>query len=323
MHFFFDESGTFSLRAAGEHNCSVVCGVVVPETVEDAFSRRFQEFVKALPAKEKKNDEPKGHLLSDASLEEFCRLLNCYPNVLVTPTVVDLTLENGENADDISTGMKQNLLKKAELTTHDTLRVQVVELARQWGNLSPNQSRRLVTLATCFGEAIQHSVIFHTSIECWPCWDSLQFHVDPTHRSRLSREERVFEKMVLMWLCAWSKNNPLETIEEIHTESHPFVKKFTTSSGNIDLGAIIQGNILYPNSADSWGIQVADISAYIIFRAVLDLSNQYNRLPLFGRLMRNCPYGPGRCGPGLIVIGGPVESRPAPKFGLLGKYMFS
>jgi len=321
MLFFFDESGNFSLPNADEHKCAVICGVVIAETVEERLRQDFEKFVNQLSSSEKANGEPKGTLLTDKNRQLFCEILSDYEGVLITPTTLDLSISSREKTLNVCNKMKADLFESAKKCVYDTMRSEIEELAKQWGNLSINEGLRLVALASCFWEAIEHSVIFHSGKEYYNCWDSLCFVVDAVKTAKLSREEKVFTCMVLMWLTAWSKFRPLKTISEIHTDEHPFVKKYCTKTG-FDLGKILKGNIRYYNSKDSWGLQIADICANIVYQAVHDLHNYNNRLPIFRMLMKNCRYGPKRGGPGLIHIG-ELTKKPAPKYRLLCQVMHS
>jgi hypothetical protein len=322
MRFFFDESGDFSIPAAGEHKCGVVCGLVVPETVQASLFPDFEAFASALATQEKDKGEPKGTLLRDESRNDFCRLLNKYRGqVLVTPTTLDLGIGSTQKASGICEQIKARLFVDAKKCVYATMRSEVEELARQWGNLSVNDGLRLLALTSCFWEAIEHSVIFHSGKPYYSCWDSLDFVVDGVRTASLSRDERVFQIMVLMWLTAWTKRRPLTTIAEIHTPDHPFEKKYCLDNDRFDLGKLLRGNVSFRSSADSVGLQMADICSNIVYQAVHDLNNYNGRLPIFKLLMKNCPYGPARGGPGLIHIHESKGRIAAEKYRLLKQVM--
>lgn len=321
MHFFFDESGDFAIPDTGEHKCSIVCGLVVPETVENSINAAFENFVSQLEPTEKQCGEPKGYLLTEDSLKRFCHLLAGYPEVLVTPTTLDLSIGSRKRTTSICSHMKARLFEEAKKCIYDTMREEVEELGRQWGNLSINDSLRLVALTSCFWEAIEHSVLFLSEKRYYSCWEALSFWVDAVRTRRLSRDERVFQIMVLMWLTAWSKRRPLTTIEEIHTHEHPFERNYCIDESRFDLGKMLRGNIMFVNSASCLGVQMADICANIVYRAVHDLNNYNGRLPIFQLLMQSCPYGPARGGPGLIHIHESKKRIPAEKYRLLKQVM--
>jgi len=320
MLFFFDESGDFSLPNAGEHKCAVVCGLTIPETIGESLRKDFEVFVDCLSEAEKTNGEPKGRLLTDRNRRRFCEMLSSYRGVLVAPTTLDLSVSSREKATNICDEMKTKLFESAKKCVYDTMRFQIKELGRQWGNLSINEGLRLIALTSCFWEAIEHSVIFHSGREYYECWDRLHFVVDAVKVQRLSRDEQVFRWMVLMWLTAWTKRRPLILIDEIHRDEHPFVRKYETQEG-FDLGKMLKGNIEHSISSTCWGLQMADVCANIVYQAVHDLNNYNGRVPIFRLLMRNCPYGPARGGPGLIHIHESKRRIAAEKYRLLKQVM--
>lgn len=322
MQFFFDESGDFAIPTTDEHKSSVVSGLVIPEIVEESLLKEFKNFVSKLSDEEKYMGEPKGTLLTDDSRKLFCKLLNKYNDVLVTPAVLDLNIES-EKGRNICIHMKDSLFESAKKCIHNTMKDEIEMLGRQWGNLNVNEGLRLVSLTYCFWEAVKHSVIFHSGENFYSCWDTLDFVVDEVRTKRLSRDEVVFDKMVLMWLTAWSKRDPLITIQEIHTEDHPFEKNYGMGDKGVDLGRIFRGNISFKNSISSVGLQMVDICTSIIYQAVHDLNNYNGRLSIFRLLMMNCPYGPARGGPGFICLDESKPIKPAEKYRLLYQAMYT
>lgn len=319
VQFCFDESGDFNPPPADTHGCSIVCGVTFPETSRDACFTAYQKFLQDLPRSEQRGGEPKGCLLSDDSRNRFCDIINAFPSVLVTPVTLDLSWHRREQAGSLAASMKEAVLEKARSCVYQTMRDEMGELARQWGNLSESQCLRLLALGKCFQEAIQHSIIFHSSREFNSCWSKMDFIVDAAQKSPASREAKVFGNMVLMWLAKWSSDDPIVTIDEIHTEDHPFVQGFCVGDG-VDLGKMIREHVTFEDSAASCGLQIADICSNIVYDAVHDLDGCRNRLPIFQRLMKNCPYGPDRGGPCLITVTGPVR-RDVEKYSRLYREM--
>jgi hypothetical protein len=76
----------------------------------------------------------------------------------------------------------------------------------------------------------------------------------------------------MSWLSAWSDRHPIAYIDEIHTPSHPIVRKYTLAEG-LELGSLLRDRIRWEDSAKSWGLQIADIAAAIIGAAVQDPTN--------------------------------------------------
>ena len=67
----------------------------------------------------------------------------------------------------------------------------------------------------------------------------------------------------------------------------------------IDIGRLVRGRVRWVNSRDSWVVQLADIAAFIVYRATMDLDDSRGSVSTFGSLMKSSPYGPIR-GPGLF-----------------------
>jgi hypothetical protein len=61
-------------------------------------------------------------------------------------------------------------------------------------------------------------------------------------------------------------------IKEIHTAKHPFVQRYDTDAG-VDFGKIVRDNIHYPWSHTSPGLQMADMAATIVAKAVRGVAN--------------------------------------------------
>jgi hypothetical protein len=74
------------------------------------------------------------------------------------------------------------------------------------------------------------------------------------------------------WVTGWSQEDPLTMIEEIHTADHPFVQNWERLEG-IDVGKMLRNNVHYVSSASSKGIQIADMLASLVRRAVVGLAS--------------------------------------------------
>lgn len=290
MLFFYDESGDFKPSGKRDrHKCAVVCGIVVPDLLVDRVRSDYATFVSSLRSEETIRGEPKGHLLSDNNRFLFCEILNGYPPVLLTPKIVDLAMEAAEG-ERVRATVFRALENAAEAFIYDGPRRSMRLLSRQWRNLSDCQALRLLTLASCFWESLQHSVLFHSNAKYDACWDSLAFYVDAVRLDSGARENALFRTLIMAWLAAWSSDRPLITIGEIHTPEHPLVRRFRRADGKYDIGSMLRGNVKFSDSAHSWGLQVADIASSIIYQAAHDLQNHGGRLGLFRKLMANCPY---------------------------------
>jgi hypothetical protein len=273
MHFYFDESGNFQLPPAREHRVGIVSGIVIPETHEAEVFRRFDGFVGTLPASAFKNGEPKGRLLDDAGCKALAEMLINLPGILVCPTMLDLTsLVGGPQIDGAR--LSRKLMAVQAACEHKSFRDELIEFANDASRLSQQQTLRLMAWAKGISRTIQDSIIFHSSGEYEPSWNSLRFEIDPVEEAPGSREERVLEKMLPGWVSGWSRREPFMLIEEIHTANHPFVKNWDRDTG-LDIGKMFRNNVHYVTSAESKGIQLTDMIATLVRRAAMGVRGLY------------------------------------------------
>ena len=100
----------------------------------------------------------------------------------------------------------------------------------------------------------------------------MRFEIDLVEQLPGNREERVFEKMLPMWVSSWSHDEPFTVIEKIHTPDHPLVKNWDCDKG-LDVGKMFTDNVHYVSSATSKGIQLADMTASLVRRSVMGIVN--------------------------------------------------
>ena len=300
MKFYFDESGRFTLpNNPLQHRAAVVVGVAVSELIEDELRQGFQEFVAGLSDDEKNEGEPKGRLLKLRSRSDFCDLLAGIDGVQLTPVTLDMNVL-GESPRLMAKELGEHIAGRAGLCVHESMRNALQILSKKVTELSYAQMWRLYAWANAFREALSHAVVFLSNRGHAESWNKARFEVDMVQPDKEGMENSVFRDIILGWLESWSRWKPLVCIEEIHTAEHPFVKNFDSGKG-IDISKLIGGNIHFVDSGESWGVQIADIAANIVFRALHDLQNKNGGLFVFSSLMRSSPYdatrGAGFLGP--------------------------
>ena len=320
MFYYFDEAGDFSVpKSRAHHKVAVVVGVAVSDAIYDDLNAGFRQFANNLPSSACANGEPKGRLLSYEHKRVFCEFLSEYDGVSITPVTLDLSSLSGSRIDRMPERMSCVLTEWADKMLYNEASEQLVLLARQYANLSVNQSLRIYSLAACIREALEHSILFLSSEQHESAWNSLRFELDRVQVRPNSREEKVFSLVVLGWLMGWSRTRSLLTVKELHTDDHPFVKNYVTHDG-ADLGKIFYNNLYWVNSRDSWGVQLADISATIVYQAASALNDEDGLVSLYRLLMRKSAYG-SRRGPGLTSPLRGLSPAIARKYSILSKAM--
>jgi hypothetical protein len=267
MKFYFDESGDFAPPASpSEHSIAISIGIVVPEETEAATIKQFDGFVRGLPHRSFHKGEPKGRLLEPAARQEFADFLWECDGILVCPTVLDLTALAGRTDADVRSSVVNKLNGMASRCKYPQMREQISLLARRFNRLSLPQCLRLVTWARCIMRSLHDSIVAHSGQQFDSSWRAFRFEIDPVQRSAANREELVFMTMLPAWVCAWSDEYPFDINESIHDRDHPLLQYFDRGGG-MDLGRIIKGNVHYPPSGASKGLQIADMAATIVASA--------------------------------------------------------
>lgn len=240
---------------------------VLPESALDEVFRRFKGFTATLSQIECHKGEPKGARLTDANRLAFCELAADCKDLMLGVTMLDIAPLAKMDATTIRASIVQRLNSLAGQCRHETMRNEVTLLAKQVGNLSIPQTLRLTATARCVMRALNHAVVRFAS-ECYrPCWSTMSFELDSVQTRPGNREQQVFESLLPAWITAWSIKDPITTVEELHTPDHPFIRQYGHPDG-INLGNILRGNVHWKESSANPGIQMADMAAAVVSRAV-------------------------------------------------------
>jgi len=285
MKFYFDESGDFRLDDDGLQRVGIVAGITIPESAEAEVFDRFDEFVETLSPSAFKKGEPKGNLLTYEERRRFAQMIADNDRIIVTPAMLDIASIHRAKKD-VRGNMVRRMQKLAEQCIHDKMRGQARLLAKQFKNLSDNQSLRLGSVAYCIKRAFEQTIILLSGKEYFDCWDQMRFEIDPVQVRRGGREELTFKWTMLGWLQGWSQKMPTMIITEIHTEDHPLMKNYSTTNDKFNLTKIYRDNLHYPLSSESKGLQIADMAASIMHHAVSGIVT-FDNLMNYGLLLTN------------------------------------
>lgn len=292
MYFFIDESGDFALsQDDDEHKAAVVTCVTMANCTYRSIKTKYEDYINGLSKFEFQNGEPKGRLLTRESQIAFCEMINGESGLLVTPVTIDLST-NGINWFTAS-DLKQSLESQLPTFQHQSMKDAIQLLARQAGNVSDVSLRRIISISYCLLEAIQHAIYIDTN-DLEESWQNPQFIIDKVQRAPDSRENVVFENMVMAWLAGWSEEHPLTGVTEIHTDTHPFNRLYGNDKKTFDIGKLFRGRFYWQESHAECGLQIADIASTIVFKAVNDLQNVNCSVGVFKILMRSSLFGPAR-----------------------------
>ncbi len=219
-------------------------------------------------------------------------MLAGFPYIIVTPVTLDLSHLAQYDHGAFMEQMTGRFSEISALARHQRLRDELDLLSRRVVNLSYAQFLRLYSIAHCIRDSLQNTIIFV------PCngdddpWQAVRVEIDRVQVRKDAREELIMANMLLGWLTGWSRSDPFVLVDEIHTTSHPFVGRYDTPNG-IDLGKIFRGNVHWVDSRESWGVQIADIAATIVYQAVKDLDDRHGAVTTCAGLMQMSRYRSG------------------------------
>lgn len=272
MRFYFDESGNFKVPDdPSQHSVGIVSGIAIPDSQESLIFREFDAFVATLPPSAFKNGEPKGRLLDDGKRAELVNMITELPiGILFCPTVLDLTSLAGKSDANVSSDVFEKLTEIEPSCMNPEFKKRVQDLAVKTGEMSNQQMLRLLAWARCICRCVNESIFWHSFPRYRGDWSTLRFEIDPVQQNG-GTEAEVFDFMLRQWIVAWCQEQPLMISRETLTPDHPFMKNWNTPNG-VDAKKMFDHNIHYVSSDKSKGIQLADMTATIIRRTLLNSS---------------------------------------------------
>jgi len=230
------------------------------------------------------NGEPKGNRLSFDRQKSLALMLNARPGVMTVPVTFNREMET-QTFSTWPEALKAVLEEQAAGCVHETMRQQVEMLARRCGNLSPEQLSRLLVYKIAMERALSGICLFYHCSKYHSSYHPIKIVFDRTGPAN-NREELVFKEMIFFWVT----NNTFQSIRQIHTDEHPFVKLYGTRLNGqraFDVAKMIRGNLEFMDSKSTWQLQLTDMLASAWLRAVRDMRNEVGHLPLFRLLHRN------------------------------------
>ncbi|RJP41140.1 MAG: hypothetical protein C4547_01810 [Phycisphaerales bacterium] len=288
MRFGFDESGDFGIpRGLVTSASAVVAGVAYPDSAEAHLREILSEFAVRVG---RQGSEVKGRFLNVDQCMDFIQAVRNQRSLLIEPASLDLTWITDEHAADIPERVCRVLYSKGAKCVHESMRAELELLGRQFRNLSPQQALRVILLSRCINQVARDAVIFVDSTDD-DVWADVRFEIDAVQARPNSREARLFRWILLGWLTAWSKVDPWKLIDEIHTSEHSFVKHYESGSV-LEFGRLFRDNIFWVDSRQSTAVQLADVSAAITRRAMMDVNNVEGWSDVFAELSACNPRSP-------------------------------
>lgn len=306
MRFAVDESGSFTASiTAPMPPVSVAVTLVVPDDQRDSLLASFQSFLTELPPEAFKNGEPKGGRLTYEAKLRYCDMLAQHLRVLVCPVIVDLGHIPDRSAVALRDGLAHDMRELSSRSPKQDQQL-LATVSDKIAKLSPPQAVRLYAWARSIFHSLYYAIRLPDIGDSLTEWDDREFLIDPVQDKPGSDEEIILGEMLSLWMAWWScvtdarRSWAFEVPDETECLHHSFRHRFFKDD-RIDLDALLSGRVRFDRASKNERLlQIADISASIIYRAARNPEPGSERVVVYESLARSCPYEPD-FGIGLIT----------------------
>ena len=292
MHLFFDESGDFALPG-DRFDCYTQAAVVCP----DSFLDELAEFV-ADRVERWKVDELHATALKPGQRLRLSRFVAASPLQLVAqatdtdlvdrPALARWRLEQAARIKANLDWYRSQGGQAPDVEAWMDTRIKRVGLASQ---ISDPEFLQVILLTDLVHAALQKSVIFFFEDQWRPDFERFAFILDAKLPGKLGAGEKFLRDGLVPMLGsnaryrldmrdAWKDADP----------PHPFVARFESPGGwsgverkhvtedVLDLSAIFEEGLRFEQSHEHPGLQIADLTAYVVRDAVLKPTDWQARL---------------------------------------------
>jgi hypothetical protein len=230
------------------------------------------------------NGEPKGSHLSLDRHKSLAAMLNVHRGVMTVPVTVNR--EMGSPPFDLwPLKLKAILEKQAGKCIQESMQRHVETLAKQCGNLRAVQIARLFVYKIAVERALHGICLFYHCGKYHSAYAPIKIIFDRTGTAN-NREELVFKEMIFFWVS----DQVFNTITQIHTDDHPFVRLYGAEVGGrraFDVAKMVGGKFEFLDSKRTWQLQLTDMLASAWINALRDHRNDRGYLSIFRILQKN------------------------------------
>ncbi len=288
MHTFIDESGSFGLAPTNAHSLACVGGTVIPSARLDALFSEFSNLAEHWP---KEKGEPKGKLLNEDQFDEVLRLFQKY-SVRIQAVVCDMTMHSESDISKHKEQRAQKLVDASNKKVSAGLRDELLEMAQVINLLSIPEYVQMCMLNELIHEIHRRQILW-AALNDPPDLSSFHWVIDAKDEHR--------SKMEKVWSDLLRPSMEFRSIQEpgIHLEDACADYSYLPSNLRVrpderllshlpnrenpegfDLRILFQ-DLSFLNSRQSIGIQIADIAASCVRRALGGTLRQagWRRLP--------------------------------------------
>jgi hypothetical protein len=274
MHLYFDESGDFAFPA-DRYDAYVQAALICPTSFVGKIEHYVENAKKRLGV-----DELHATALDDAELVEICRFLDGGPlSVLaqVTDTEAMSDAQITEHRQEQAAVLAQNYEQyQAAGGGWDGAEAWYKRHIGRAANATRINNSEYVQ-ADLFGQLI-HAALFKSIVrfldDGWRD-DLREFFcvLDGKLPGKLAAGEKELDTLLLPRLGS----NDYELVVPTNWSDdpvHPFVERFSAGGNKLSLNRIFEHGLEFADSRDHAGLQLVDVVAYVVRKAILEPENQ-------------------------------------------------
>lgn len=274
MKFYFDESGSFSVKNPGPH---IMVGILFPENKENELRKFFNSFISNLSPNEFINNEPKGSSLNDNSREQ---LFNYIRNNNWLRIAISLT-DSEFNDENVIQGFKnaqldlyqQNLINQQNLNADNDLLNLQNQLITNIQNLNEVLIVKGFLLMHTLYALLRNSVNAFESQEFDECWRDFSLTFDRQNRDTITPMENWVNLEFMHFISENNRENPIELPASWENRNHPFIANFRDGiNQRLVLNNIFSNRFQFEDSTQTYGLQIVDCISNTVFKVFRFLS---------------------------------------------------
>ncbi|WP_374650320.1 DUF3800 domain-containing protein [Dongia sp.] len=300
MHIYIDESGTFLPAPGKDVSFSCVGAVAIAGR---NFGRLEADFSKLSATWPKENGEIKGKLLNEPEIADLCKLLASY-RVILEAVVIDMNWHTEGEIDYHQKRQAEEIMEHADDTLHPSMIATMKSLQETCLRLPRQLYVQQVLLTTLTWEILEKAMLFW--VQRWPGELAKFLWVIDAKDKTPTEYEKWWHMCVKPFLQAQSVDRPFTFLKgadysAFHRNfpARPVPKHLPRPEGNTtarrshgsDFGKILNRDLVFGQSHQYIGLQIADILTNALRRALSGRLQPEGWLPIRNLLIRGKTAG--------------------------------
>jgi len=278
VRIFIDESGGFIVPEHPSSRVSCVAALTIPES---ELSGLFGDFV-ALRSRFTDAKEIKGSELTDGQVEAVLWTLGRY-DVVVEVATIDAGAHSLEEIRRLRTEQGNKIVAHLTPEHHPNLRAEMEALRQEWLSLSEQLVVQMYAMVAVIDSVIRNATLYYAQRRPAEL-GRFDWIIDPKDIGK-TRYERVWEMVISPFLQDLSIRRPMAMVAEFdYSGFERFRSSFKEMPEHLraaaqmepsdepfiatDVAKLMRESVAFPDSKSSPGLQMADIVANTVARAM-------------------------------------------------------